>query len=428
LLRLLPPEGETAPIKCQLFNYSLDKWDKEPHTYEALSYVWGNPEETLTIFIDEYRFNVTKNLYAALWCLRDRSIQWIWVDSICINQQDGSEKSRQVQMMGSIFESAQRVVIWLGTRSKDSDLAMDTIAGLKDISDFEHITEQAWRAIESLFRRPWFSRIWVLQEFKRGRNPVFLCAKKSFSWDKIGEAICGLWTTPSHRLDLKHVKLYREVGKVISMASTRLEMPLDANIEPQEAAQHFQRKLRNYGSSQATLPHDKIYGLLGLSDAFAFANSNPPSIDYSREVTNVYMEWAIFLISIQSQLDLIYEATTLKTSDPQLPSWTPDWRRAQYNVFDSLITFKTAFAYEERRTETYDSTPSFSKDGRTLSVKGYVLSTIENGWAFTAPDPNFIACRLPFASTEDSIIACFLTSCKLKNTHCKTTQFFLRQR
>jgi hypothetical protein len=429
LLTLDPSQHEDSPLVCSVAHHSLD----EHRLYEALSYTWGDRDDICSspIFFNGHSMNISSNLEAALRALRLRNYHRIlWIDALCINQQDGSEKSRQVQMMGSIFESAQRVVIWLGNRSKDSDLAMDTMAGLKDISDFEHITEQAWRAIESLFSRPWFSRIWVLQEFKRGRNPVILCGKKSFSWDKIGEAICGLWTTSGYRFDAKHVKLYGEVGKVISMASTRLEMPLDANIEPQEAAQHFQRMLRFFGSSQATVPHDKIYGLLGLSDAFAFANSNPPSIDYSREVTNVYKEWAIFLISIQSKLDLVCVVAPLKTSDSKLPSWTPDWRRSRYNVFESLITFKTAFAYEGRKTEAYDPTPSFSKDGRTLSVKGYALSTIENGWAFTAPDPNFIACRLPFASPQDSILACFLTSCKPKNTHshCKSTRFISRQR
>lgn len=160
LLRLRPPEGETAPIKCQLFNYSLDESDKGPPPYEALSYVWGNPEETLPIFIDEYRFNVTKNLHAALWCLRDHSIEWIWVDAICINQQDRQERGNQVRYMAKIYGKANRVVVWLGEAADNSNRAFKEIRERKkwlDSSDNEIIQQ----AVIALLQRPWFRRVWV---------------------------------------------------------------------------------------------------------------------------------------------------------------------------------------------------------------------------------------------------------------------------
>src|SRR2546427_11800329 len=89
-----------------------------------------------------------------------------------------------------------------------------------------------------------------------------------------------LWTSSGHEVDAKHIKLFDKVGRVVNMASTRLEVPLSSNIDPKTAAQYFERMLRCYGDSNATLPHDKIYGLLGLSDAFWFPNSYPPPIDY----------------------------------------------------------------------------------------------------------------------------------------------------
>src|SRR6266576_3670265 len=92
LLRLMPNKDKTAPIKCQLFNYSLQS-DQRTHLYEALSYVWGNPNKTVPIFISGHRFYITENLHAALWHLRDCSIERIiWVDAICINQADDKEK------------------------------------------------------------------------------------------------------------------------------------------------------------------------------------------------------------------------------------------------------------------------------------------------------------------------------------------------
>ena len=72
----------------------------------------------------------------------------LWIDALCINQNDDSEKEKQVAMMGTIFERAQNVVIWLGSESKDSNLAMTAISKLSSVADLETITieESAWIA------------------------------------------------------------------------------------------------------------------------------------------------------------------------------------------------------------------------------------------------------------------------------------------
>lgn len=112
LLRLMPHEDDTAPIECQLFNYSLKQSSKGAHLYEALSYVWGGLDKTLPISIGEHNFDVTGNLHVALSHLRDRSIERIiWVDAICINQKDLQERSHQVQFMASIYAKANRVIV-----------------------------------------------------------------------------------------------------------------------------------------------------------------------------------------------------------------------------------------------------------------------------------------------------------------------------
>ena len=160
LLRLQPPEGETATIKCQLFNYSLDGPDNTLPRYEALSYVWGDPENPLLIFIDEHRFNVTVNLHAALCRLRDCAIEWVWVDAICINQQDRKERGHQVRHMAKVYGKAHRVVAWLGPVKDDSDRAFEEIHARKrwsDSSDDQTIKQ----AVLALLQRPWFRRIWV---------------------------------------------------------------------------------------------------------------------------------------------------------------------------------------------------------------------------------------------------------------------------
>jgi Heterokaryon incompatibility protein (HET) len=107
----MPNRDETAVIECQLLNHTLES-GKGTHLYEALSYVWGNPDETVPILIGEHYFKITKNLHAALLRLRNHSFERIvWVDAICISPADDQEKARQIQNMAKIYGQASRVII-----------------------------------------------------------------------------------------------------------------------------------------------------------------------------------------------------------------------------------------------------------------------------------------------------------------------------
>jgi hypothetical protein len=166
LLRLMPHEDETADIQCELFEYSLQNSCKGIHLYEALSYVWGNPDEKLPIFLHKHSFDVTVNLHAALLRLRNHSIERIlWVDAICINQANQEEKEYQIQLMAKIYSQSNRVVVSLGEAADDSDLALEEIraaGGKKSASSLNNKTIQ--QAVLALLQRPWFRRIWVREQ------------------------------------------------------------------------------------------------------------------------------------------------------------------------------------------------------------------------------------------------------------------------
>jgi hypothetical protein len=166
LLRLLPHEDETADIQCELFEYSLPNSCTRTHLYDALSYVWGNPDEKLPIFIHKHSFDVTVNLRAALSRLRNHSIERIlWIDAICINQANQKEKEQQIQSMAKIYAQADRVVVWLGEASDDSDLALEEIRiarGKKPTNSLD--SERIQQSVLALLQRPWFRRIWVWEQ------------------------------------------------------------------------------------------------------------------------------------------------------------------------------------------------------------------------------------------------------------------------
>jgi hypothetical protein len=102
------------------------------HPYEALSYVWGRPEKTCLISVQSgsqgYKLPITSNLEKALLQLRYSSLeQIIWIDAVCINQDDDREKERQIQIMYKIYSCARCVVVWLGEEAEDSDQKLEAL-------------------------------------------------------------------------------------------------------------------------------------------------------------------------------------------------------------------------------------------------------------------------------------------------------------
>jgi hypothetical protein len=163
LLGLIPHEDDNGPMQCRLYDYPLQKSGKGTHLYEALSYVWGGLNNLRCISIEGCNLHITENLYAALIHLRDRHIERIiWVDAICIDQNNKDEQAQQIQYMAEIYGKASRVIVWLGEEKDDSDRALEEIRIAADKMPIKSlISEPTKQAILKLLHRPWFQRIWV---------------------------------------------------------------------------------------------------------------------------------------------------------------------------------------------------------------------------------------------------------------------------
>ena len=129
LLHLL--QGEGLVIECMLYQGYLSSSDKIP--YEALSYTWGSPERTFTIILNGKTLSITNNLYLALQYLRltdeDRVI---WVDAVCINQENIRERGHQVKQMCRIYSEVEEVIIWLGPGTYETDVFMESPRRLEE--------------------------------------------------------------------------------------------------------------------------------------------------------------------------------------------------------------------------------------------------------------------------------------------------------
>ncbi|KAK0609410.1 heterokaryon incompatibility protein-domain-containing protein [Immersiella caudata] len=176
LLRLLPSSNTNSAIQYELIDYALPPSLKQTQLFEALSYVWRSPDNPRKVSINGQELVVTPNLQAALTGLRDLVLDRVlWVDAICINQEDVAERGRQVRIMAFIYSCANRVTVWLGEESQDSTSAIVIIHGPPSKPGLR--TQESFVALQ---KRPWFRRVWlsqplVLQEATAASHISIIC-------------------------------------------------------------------------------------------------------------------------------------------------------------------------------------------------------------------------------------------------------------
>jgi hypothetical protein len=133
ILQLLPSRW-LDNIRCQLTNAALDK---NPN-YQALSYVWGYPEDTVSLTVNGLNFQATRNLVAALQRLRSSiKPQTLWVDALCINQNDLDEKTQQILIIDKIYKGASSVQVFLGESGVLDAISLEEQAMWDDPPRFE---------------------------------------------------------------------------------------------------------------------------------------------------------------------------------------------------------------------------------------------------------------------------------------------------
>lgn len=166
--------------------------------YSALSYVWGfKAERSEAIEVRGHGSNkivkITPSLHTALRHFQSSQTKVLWIDALCINQDDINEQSKQVMRMADIYSKASNVIIWLGEADRDSDLAMKFIQEIS-VRELDRLagsesTGESWRALAKLMRRPWFTRRWIIQEVAFSQKAELWCGSWEVPWTQFAEAV-----------------------------------------------------------------------------------------------------------------------------------------------------------------------------------------------------------------------------------------------
>ncbi|KAI8946698.1 heterokaryon incompatibility protein-domain-containing protein [Xylaria longipes] len=149
----------------------------------ALSYVWGPENPSYVVSVDGQRFSIRHNLWFLLRRLNHGVLRekFFWIDAICIDQENPRERGHQVNMVSDIFLTANLTIAWIGPSNEDSDLVMDYCVNRKYAS--YHELHMAALAAQKLLRRPYFERMWIVQEVLLSQRLLVLCGFKECWWE-----------------------------------------------------------------------------------------------------------------------------------------------------------------------------------------------------------------------------------------------------
>ena len=325
--------SNTNEVRIELNQHPISECPK----YTALSYTWGQPHRTKDIFVETSSqcIKVTENLHAALVHLRRRVPVKLWIDAICINQDDIKERSSQVRLMRQIYRGANQVVVWIP--NPDEPLSSEdekwTFVNAPGIEDYRLGESGGWtripREVEDypvieypmsqlrVFQHPWFMRVWILQEVAYARDVVFKTGKQTIYWDEVEDWVGKYLDRVS---DPRNTKVDDDtkvsMGMVSIMSDFRHSIDRDSSKVP------LSNLLYQTQYCGATDPKDKIFALLSLT----FDVKSDFEISYEWPWPEISKRLTRHTIQESHTLDLLRCVGTRTTTleGDVLPSWVPD--------------------------------------------------------------------------------------------------------
>ncbi|KAM0557973.1 hypothetical protein ACHAPJ_005138 [Fusarium lateritium] len=377
LLTLSPREPGT-PIVGHVHIVSLD--DKPE--YEALSYMWGPPEPSYDITInDSSTLSIGYNLRKALDDLRlpDKP-RVIWNDAICMNQNDNEEKGHHIQLMRTIYASASTVCAWIDHEVDPSEPCFQGLERLDGVQLIDYPAEY-WYPLASIFRNPYWRRLWVQQELILAPEIQVYCRRYVFDGSKLivfQEKVLEVVTGPlrlnkdtmklqkflvqTHKTDLK-----RLVAGALPHKRTLLgNMQKHGRGEVVEWWMHLLVWFSRSGLFDMSEPRDRLYGILGLITR-EVADMKGIEIMYDAPVASVYAQVCRVYLEHTNRLCFLcigeHKWEKDHTINPHgIPSWVPK-AMLQYSWVNASNACGSMSGHNAR----------INKTGQILCVEGHRL-------------------------------------------------------
>lgn len=294
--------------------------------------------------------------------------------------------------MADIYSFANATDIWLGPESDDSALAIEFLLELKEIlpsiSETRHpnslpleiVVERKtaetggkkWAAVNKLLNRPWFSRVWVLQEVALASGFVqFICGDHGISWRDFMDVMKNL-----HRLNSTSLICSVPPGEIDAMTIatfprgwTQMHLIMMLADKRSNMTLSLEESIQLAQTCQATDPRDKLYGLYGLANV----TDSEIAADYSKSVEYIYLQVTSYIMTTNESLRLLSDAgIAWEDRISSLPTWIPN-----YNIFQRP-SVRLGSPVPNGYKASGNSNPDFHWDSLSndLIVRGILADTV----------------------------------------------------
>jgi hypothetical protein len=300
---------------------------------DCLSYCCGDPKITGDIVINGHRRSATFNLVAALCRFQptaDGKPVMLWIDAICINQEDTREKAATIASLDVIFAVAPVVHMWLGS-DESLEPALQILESKLDIEDVVNddnlisdtrflpangLARDATTTLESLYNLPYWTRKWIVQEICLARKVMLHVGRRSTASIDRGTLAVYMSRLFEYLRFRVHVD---SLAPSCFAAGLMLRESGNSTSLTEAQRQPIPFYLSMLRRTKATMPADSVYAILSL-----LGNLCTLRPDYERSITSLFTEVTMQLIDACQSLDLLSQACETGSN---LPSWVPDFSR-----------------------------------------------------------------------------------------------------
>ncbi|CAH0033248.1 unnamed protein product [Clonostachys rhizophaga] len=334
------------------------------------------------ICVDGRTATITTSLNSALTQFRHpANPRLLWADALCINQKDTAEKTVQVQLMADVYRYAVQVLVWLGPDADGLEEFFPTVyAASRFISVIEarynsepegaielqrQMMRLSWEPILELFLWPWFTRKWVVQEVALPKHVVMCYGNLWFPFHTLGMITLALvdWPVSAGLVAQWDKKYFTGLFNAYFLHSVHRNKVNNCGDQEDILSCLVWTKL-----IQCSVPHDHIYGLLGLLDTFG-ASLKP---DYQCSPADAFARFAIWNL-VEEERPEVLCIPSKPDGQIILPSWVPDLSNMQdiHPIANHTLRLFSAGGQQA---------PQFtvSADRKILSCLGRIIVTIEN--------------------------------------------------
>ncbi|KAJ9611376.1 hypothetical protein H2200_004560 [Cladophialophora chaetospira] len=388
-LLVLKPGLPMYTLECELIHVRLC----DNPSFEAISYAWESEALPRTIYCSERPLHITENLFLALQHFRLSTAERIlWVDALCINQRDLVEKGQQVSLMGTIFRRAQRVRVWLGDESPDTALAFSCLQHYERESGSHSLisilmkgntiitaaaTDRLRDSIGGLFRRKYWSRLWMVQEVAQSVEVVVHCGTLSLPFNTV---FLGLQQVTTETMiaclddqvyDTADSEGVNVRGRLPSTGLRTLKLMYRLREEGRQSQndQNLASLLSITRHCDVTDPRDRIFALLSLSGNESLANPFP--IDYTISASEMFSRFAEWHYRSKGLGLMSFANTPSQQTSLDMPSWAPNW--TELETFRPLWDYTKQFCAGGKQPPTGVRGPD-----EVLNINGKFVDFVAN--------------------------------------------------